>query len=479
MTQLAKALKISCCYAVASLAAAAAPAEWPQFRGPNASGVSSDARPPVAIAATNANWAVALPFSPSSPVVAGRRLFLTAYDDEELQTRAYDRGSGRLLWKKGVKPDRLEVFHRTDNTPAASTPATDGRRVVSYFGSAGLVAYDMDGRELWRHPLPVAVSGGSYGTGTSPVLVGDLVVLNRDVDGGSTLLAVNAGTGKTVWETPRPDASGSFGTAVIWNDAGVDEIVTPGSLVIKGYDLKTGVERWFIGGLNGFACTTPVVGDGWLFYGGWSPGGSDSPMPTWDNFAERYDANKDGDVALDELPAAARDYMRGFDVDHDGKITKADFAKMGERLGKAQNQLIAVKPGGRGDIGGSHVAWQFKRGLPYVPSPLFYDGRVYLVKDGGMMTSVDAKTGSPYYTQERLDAVGSYYASPVAANGSIYISSLPGKVTVVKAGGDKPEILSQTDFGERILATPALAGGDLFLRTEHHLYGYHNAAAQR
>lgn len=202
MTHIARPLQFSWLSLAAGLALAAAPAEWPQFRGPNASGVAADAHPLVEITRTNAAWSINLPFSPSSPVVAGRRIFLTVFDDGELQTRAYDRGSGRLLWKAGFKPERLEVFHRTDGHPAASTPATDGHRVVSYFGSAGLVAYDLEGRELWRHPLPVAVSGGSYGTGTSPVLAGNLVVLNRDVDGGSMLLALNATTGKTVWETP-------------------------------------------------------------------------------------------------------------------------------------------------------------------------------------------------------------------------------------------------------------------------------------
>jgi outer membrane protein assembly factor BamB len=118
------------------------------------------------------------------------------------------------------------------------------------------------------------------------------------------------------------------------------------------------------------------------------------------------------------------------------------------------------------------VAWKFTRGLPYVSSPLYYEGRIYLIKTGGMLSSVDAKTGQPYYTQERLDAPGDYYSSPVAGGGRIYVASLEGKLTVVKAGGDKPEILHQAEFGERILASPALVGDKLYLRTQHTLYAF-------
>jgi outer membrane protein assembly factor BamB len=145
---------------------------------------------------------------------------------------------------------------------------------------------------------------------------------------------------------------------------------------------------------------------------------------------------------------------------------------MQARLAKSQNLLVAVQPGGKGDITETHVAWKATRGLPYVSSPLLYDGRVYLIRDGGMMSSFDAKTGRPYYLQERLEATESYYASPVAADGRIYVASVPGKLSVIKAGGDKPEILHQANFGERIFATPALAGDRLYLRTQTKLYAF-------
>lgn len=454
----------------------AASAEWPAFRGPNCAGVAPDTHPPTQLGPTNlAAWTIEVPFSPSSPIVTGNRILLTTYTDGELQTRAYSRADGHLLWKAGVKPPSLEVFHRTDNSPAAPTPVTDGKVVVSYFGSFGLVAYDLDGKELWRHTLPVAVSGGSYGTGTSPMIRGNRVILLRDEDTGSSLIALNLADGSTAWTTPRPNATGSFGSPTIWNNDGTDEIVASGSLNLKGYDAATGSERWVVTGLTGFTCTTPVVGDGMLYFGAWSPGGAEAPFPTWESFSEQNDKNHDGVVDVDELDPASRDYMRGLDVNHDGKITREDMENIKKHLGMAKNQLVAVRPGGKGDITASHVAWSVTRGLPYVPSPLYLDGRIYLVKDGGMISSFDAKTGTAFYLQERLDAAGSYYSSPVAGDGRIYFVSLPGRLTVVKAGGDKPEVLHHADFGERILATPALAGNDLYLRTENHLYAFSSA----
>src|SRR5205085_8301708 len=137
-----------------------------------------------------------------------------------------------------------------------------------------------------------------------------------------------------------------------------------------------------------------------------------------------------------------------------GKLDREDWDTIAGLMKRGENVLLAVKPGGRGDVTATHVAWKFERGLPYVPSPLFYDGRVYLVKDGGMISSFDAVTGKPFYIQERLPAQGSYYASPIAADGRIYLFSLNGKATVVKAGGETPEVIHQSDFRERIAATP-------------------------
>lgn len=451
-----------------------APPNWPQFRGVNSAGVETAARPPVKIGPSEGVlWKIEVPWSPSSPVVWGDRIFLTTFDHGELETRCYDRADGRLRWKRGLKPEGIEEFHGTDGSPAASTPATDGRHVVSYFGSFGLICHDLEGKEIWRRPMAIAESGGRFGTGTSPVIVGNRVLLNRDQYQYSSLLAVDLDTGAVLWETPRPEASGSFGTPMIWQNTGVDEVVLAGTARLKGYDLKSGAERWVIDGVTGMVCTTPVVGEGLLFFAAWSPGQSDAPRQPWEEFLKRNDKNGDGEVAFDELPATSRDYTRGLDRNHDGKFTKEDWDLLKAGDARAENLLLAVKPGGRGNITATHVAWKFNKGLPYVPSPLFYEGRLYIVRNGGLISSFEPKTGEPFYAQEVIaGAKGSYYASPVAADGRIYIASLPGKLSVVKAGGAKPEIVHQADFGERILATPVLLGDKLYLRTATRLFAF-------
>ena len=185
---------------------------WPQFRGTNASGVDRSANPPIEIGLDKAVlWKIEVPWSPSSPVIWGERIFLTTFHDGQLETHCYNRADGRLLWSRGIKPEGVEDFHRSDGSPAASTPATDGKLVVSYFGSFGLICYDFEGDELWRYPMPVALSGGQYGSGTSPIIVGNRVILNRDQFHLSSLLALDLKTGKMLWETPRPIPRGASG----------------------------------------------------------------------------------------------------------------------------------------------------------------------------------------------------------------------------------------------------------------------------
>ena len=452
----------------------AAESWWPQFRGPNCSGVSETAHPPAAFGpGTNELWRIATPAGMSSPVVWAGRIFLTALDAGKLEVHCYGRGDGQLLWKRPVPAGKLEEFHPTEGSPAASSCATDGQAVVSYFGSYGLICHDNSGKELWRHPLPLAETAGGFGTGGSPTLAGGLVLLNRDMMKGCSLLAVDLKTGRRAWETARPDVTQSYGSAILWNNGGVEEIVMTGSLKLKGYDLKTGVERWSLPGMPSFTCTTAVAGDGLLFFAGWAPGKSDQPMPSFEQTAANFDKNKDGAITPDEVKGTPLEsFFRAQDLNGDGKITAEDVEGMKAMMSRGENVMVAVRPGGKGELGAGHVAWKQTRGLPYVPSPLYYRGRVYLVKDGGMVSSYDAALGAPAYQQERLNALGNYYASPVAADGRVMVASLDGRVTVFAAGGDAPRILHQVDFKERIAATPALAGNDVYIRTARALYAF-------
>ena len=416
-------------------ATAATPETWPQFRGPAASGVAR-AEPPVRIGPDEPHrWKVPVPWSPSSPVVWGDTLYLTTFGEGELQVRAHATADGSLRWKRGFRPPAVEEHHRSDGSPAAA-------------------------------------SGGKFGTGTSPVISGDRVLLNRDVHEGSSLLCLDLATGRTRWETPRPESAGSFGTPVVWSATGNDEVVVAGTAQLKGYDLRTGEERWVLRGVAGVVCTTPVLGEGLLFFAAWSPGQADSPRQPWEEFLRRNDRNGDGIVELEEIDATRRDYLRGMDRNRDGRFTREDWDLLKAGDARAENVLVAVRPGGRGDISETHVAWKYRRALPYVPSPLYHAGRLYFVRDGGQLTCLDARTGEPVYAQERLGPTGNYYASPVLAAERIYLASLAGKLTVIRAGGAKPEILHQADFGARILATPAPVGDRMYVRTATDLWAF-------
>ncbi len=447
---------------------------WPAFRGPNASGVSETARPPLAIGPTNlVLWTTPVPWSPSSPVVAGDRVFVTTFVDGKLETRAHAASDGRLLWAHPFPVEGLEEFHGTEGSPAASSPATDGSIVVSYFGSGGLVAHEVSGRERWRKSLSKAMTSGNFGSGTSPVIVGDQVILCRDQARGSSIMAFDLRTGDRRWETARAEAPTSYGTPVVWRHDGVVDIVLAGSLSMRGYDPDSGSERWVLHGLPSFTCTTPVLGEEMLFFAGWSPGKADSPWPTWASTVEKQDKNGDGWISVDEFESGPV-WFKAQDIDGNGKLEQSDWEAIGGQMRRGENVLLAVKPAGRGDVTATHVAWKQVKGLPYVPSPLAYRGRVYLIKDGGLMSSFDARTGEPFYSQERIGTMGGYYASPVAADGRIYVVSLQGVLSVIRAGGEKPEVLHRAEFGERIAGTPALVGERLFLRTQTKLYAFGN-----
>lgn len=450
---------------------------WPQFRGPNACGVSDSAKPPVEIGpGTNQLWKISVPPGASSPCVWRDWIFLTDFDHGKLETRAYQRSDGRLLWTRVAPAETIEEFNLEEGSPAASTPATDGHYVVSYFGSCGLVCYDVHGKELWKHPLPTAQTANGFGSGGSPLIAKGLVLINRDQaqPQDCSLLAVHLKDGRTAWETPRPDVGQSFGTPIFWKDGGADEIVMSGSFKMKGYDLKSGAERWTLAGMPSFTCTTPVLGDGLLYFAGWAPGKDPGTAPSWESMGKPADKDNDGVISAEEAKAAGFGaFLKGFDMNKDGKVTAEDFEIIAAKMAKGENVMVAVKSGAHGELGASDVAWKQTVGLPYVPSPLFYQGRVYLVRDGGMVSSFDAKTGAVIYQKERLaEAAGSYYASPVAADGRLYFVSLTGRVTVVAAGGDHPQILHQANFGERISPTPALVGNNLYLRTASSLLAF-------
>ena len=458
------------CFVVSSASEAS---NWPQFRGPEASAVATDGEPPIHFGPeSNILWKVVLPPGNSSPVIWGDRIFLTAFDKPKLQTLCLDRRDGKTLWRQTLTPEKIEPTHRTA-TPAAPTAVTDGHWVYFYCGSFGLVAYDLNGREQWRLPLPPPVV--DFGTGASPILVGDLLILNRDQDLGSELLALDRRTGKKVWRTDRSEFRRGFATPFVWHHDGVEELIVPGSLWLKSYNLKDGSERWTVSGTSRVPCSSPTAGDDLLFNASWNIGGDEGDrvvMPPFEEFAREHDRDKDGNLKADEIPAGpVRERFPQMDLNKDGVVTGAEWQMMREMFAKTGNALLAIRPGGSGNITTTHVAWKVTRGLPYVASPLYHQGRVYTIKNGGLVSCYDAKSGRPFYQDERLDAPGDYYASIVAAGDKVFFTSLNGVVTVLQAS-DSLNVLSQNRFGEAISATPAIVDGKLYLRTASRFFAF-------
>jgi outer membrane protein assembly factor BamB len=403
---------------------------WPQFRGPNSTGLG-DGRPPVHFGPEqNVLWKTAVGPGLSSPIVWEGRLFLTEFDPatRQLSTLGIDRRTGKILWRRTVSPAQIEKVHEI-GSPAGATPVTDGERVYVYFGSYGLVSYDLSGKPAWERPLPLPEN--PYGAVASPIVAGDLLVLNHQGK-DAYLLGVNRRDGRTVWKTDRSKVQFGWSTPVHWRHDGIDEIVVLGGDFrpdqrLIAYNLADGAERWWVGGLPPCGKSTPVIGGGLLFFA--APDIIMEPASERQNpeRAEKFYANN-----------AAR--------------------------------VAAVRPGGQGDVSQANVAWSERRGVPGVPSPLYYNERLYTFQNGGIVFSRIAKTGQLVFNG-RLGAPGYYYASPVAADQKVFMASADGVVVVLEAG-DELKILAANKMDGGILATPALVDGNIYVRTESHLYAF-------
>jgi outer membrane protein assembly factor BamB len=250
--------------------------------------------------------------------------------------------------------------------------------------------------------------------------------------------------------------------------------VAPGHGLMIAYDLKTGDERWSVSGMPSGCCSSPAVAEGVLYFAGWSPGqDKDFKMPSFDDILKQAGEEKLGYVTRE---GADKTMLKGFfehqDANKDGKLTRDEWETMLKFMSDGKNSVFAVKAGGSGDVTKSHVLWKKGKGLPYVPSAIVYRGQYVMVKDGGIVTAYDAKTGNEVYMERAVDT-GKYYASPVAANGHIYFATLEGVVTVLKAGGKTPAVAAANpSLGERIAATPAIADNTLYVRTAGHLYAF-------
>jgi outer membrane protein assembly factor BamB len=470
---------------------------WNQFRGPNGQGVMEAESIPIHFSPeSNVLWKTAIPAGHSSPVIWNNKIFFTGYEprnEKELITFCVDRKNGKILWRKVVQAQTDIKFHPMNN-PASSTPAVGERNVYVYFGTYGLICYDHEGNEVWQRKIDTPKS--KYGTATSPILYKDKLILVLDGDGGSSrLLAVDRENGKTVWEQPRPLFRAGWSTPMIWSHDGAEELVVLGSKRLTSYDPSTGAEIWWAGGFSDETVGIPVAGDGLLFAGAAALGGrGDDKLDaeqTWKMTIDEFDRNHDNQIQRDEmtegfafierpeLPKGNPGYglpignmdtlLRIFDHDNNRIISKAEWMQtMSDFAAQSQPNLLAIRPGAKNDARPSHVAWEIQRGIPETPSLLYCRGKLYLLRDGGVLTCLEAATGRELF-QQRIGAAGQYTASPIAAGDKIIFASANGVVTVIQAD-NKLKILAGNDFGEKIFATPAIADNTIYLRTIGHLY---------
>jgi len=414
--------------------------QWPQFRGPQSTGVADEPDVPDTWSTTrNVVWKTEIPGSGwSSPVVWGDRIFLTSVistvspeapkkglyfggnreniptDEHRWMVYAVDWKTGKIIWEREVHRGVPASSHHLKNTYASETPVTDGERVYAYFGNLGLFVFDMEGKPVWSQPWGPFRTRYGWGTASSPVLYKDRVYVVNDNDDQSFLAVLDKRTGKQIWRVARDEAS-NWSTPYIWENDRRTEIITSGTRKVRAYDLDSKL-LWELGGMSSIVIPTPFSQHGLLFLASGYVGDQVRPV-----YAVKAGAR--GDISLKE--------------------------------GESSNEFIA---------------WYQRQAGPYNPSPLVYGDYYYTLLDRGIFTCHDARTGREIYGKQRIDPEASAFtASPWAANGKIFALSEDGDTFVIQAGTEF-KVLGKNPLDEMCMATPAIARGSLIIRTATKLY---------
>lgn len=459
---------------LALLGGAVPAADWPQFRGINSGGVGEETGLPVEFGPNrNVVWKTPLPAGHSSPVFSKDHIFLTAHDDEKLYAIALDRTNGRVAWRREVPRPRKQELHKF-NSPASPSAVTDGKNAYVFFTDFGMMSFGPDGNERWR--LPLGPFNNPFGMAASPVLSGNTLLQSCDSETGSFFVAVDKDSGKVKWRVERPEFTRGFSTPLVYRTPGGSaEVLVPGSGQLTAYSVETGEAVWWVHGLTWQLKPTPVMADGVIYVLGWAGGADTGQQENIPNFADvlkQFDGNKDGKLAKEEMasdPKLSAAFTEG-DLDRDGFLGERDW-RMFQVRRSSQNAIMAVKLGGRGDMTEKNILWRYYKSLPNAPSPLLYRGVIYLMKEGGIFTSLDAKTGAVLKQGRLMGALDQYFSSPVAGDGKIYVVSEAGHTSVIKAGGEW-EHLKVNDMEEECFATPAIVDGKIYLRTHTALYAF-------
>ena len=418
---------------------------WPQFRGPGASGIAEGFETPTkwdAAASRNLKWKTPIPgLGLSSPVIWGEKVFLTTATSDrqkdslkigiyheiapveadgihEWKLYCINKGTGKIIWERVCHKGVPKGKRHTKSSHANCTPATDGRRVVSFFGSEGLYCHDMDGVLLWKKDfgnLDAAffrVPRAQWGFASSPIIHEGVVLIQCDVLKNSFLAALKLENGKVIWEKARNDLP-AWSSPAVHGEGDKTQVIVNGYRHIGGYDFHTGSELWRFQGGGDIPVPTPITGHGLAFIT--NAHGRMAPI-----YAIRLDSR--GDISLK------------------GSATSS-----------------------------TGVPWSTRRGGAYMQTPLLYGGRLYNCRDNGVLACYEAKTGKVVYEARLGTGFGGFTGSPVASGGNIYYTSEIGDVVVVKAGTPALKIISRNPLGEVCLSTPAISEGVLFFRTRSHL----------
>ncbi len=441
--------------------------DWSRFRGPNAAGIGAGSGYPASLnKESNLAWRTPVRPGKSSPILTRRHVFLTGAGDGKLYTQCFDRQTGKLLWERAVDQTHKILANRL-NHPAAITPVTDGENVYSFFKDFGFVSYDPAGNLRWKTPLGPFVT--TMGLGAAPILAGSGVVLLADQVEGSYVASIDRRNGELRWRTDREEGEG-WGTPLYYAAAGRKPLLLTASRGQLGAYTPDGGKR--VASLRGLPTTvvgSPVLIDDVLYVQGY---GSDAPAP-FSQRLEKLDKNHDGQLSRDEYLDEPFLYgIARFVGNRDMIITEAEWnAKQKEVMGP--NCLVAYRLefDSKGNLAPREL-WRYEKSFTgVIPTPLVYQGVVYFVKNGGILTSLDAKTGAVLKTGRVTGALGGYSTSPVAADGKLYLASEDGNIAVLRAGAEW-DILSTANIGEALYATPALDAGDVYLRTEEALYRF-------
>lgn len=445
--------------------------DWSQFRGSNGRGVSSSQGLPVEFSAEKAAWRAKVGDGVGAPIIKNGRAFTTGMvADQKCGVFAFDAAGGKELWKSDFDTGTLPRI-TPPNSHASSTPAADDERVYVYFSTIGLLAFDAaTGKEVWRYTMPRPNYLMDWGAAASPIVYKDTVIFCQDDDLTPFVVAVDAKTGKERWKTPRKEMLAGYSLPVLCEANGRTDLVIAGSGKLKGYDPATGKEIWTCNTMLRTLMTSPVVHDGIIYIAVQSYG--DSTRTLKHALLEWLDTNQDGKLQREEMP---KEFLERFDLSDKNHDKVIDTDEIGTAFQDPTNMvgggntIQAVRGGGTGDVTKTHVLWNIDPKTPSnLSSPLFYNGRVHVVKAGGLESCYDASNGKALWERSRLGNFGDYFASPVAGDGKIYFAAKNGFVVVLQDGPEL-KVLGKNDLGEEIIATPAIADGRLFIRTREHL----------